>query len=105
MPVQKGKKRKRVRNRGPLEERRTAPAVARPAATPVAKPVRPRRGWGQLPPWVNALFGAAMLLVGLVFVLPQNMGVQNKLILLVGYVLLSAFYFFRAYRGYRSGSS
>lgn len=105
MPVQKGKKRKRIRNRGPVEERGTLQTVTRHPATPVARPERPRRGWGQLPPWLNVVMGGIMLLAGLLFVLPQKMSTQSKLALLVGYLLLASFYFFRAYRGYRGRSS
>lgn len=106
MPVQKGKKRKRVRNRG---ERDHSTSEVRATAVPVAKSVPTRagrKGGWQLPPWANLVFGALMLGAGLFFFLsPQKgMSMQTKAILLVMYISVAGFYLFRAYRGYRGPS-
>lgn len=63
-----------------------------------------RRSRWQPPLWVNVAFGFAMFLLGIVFTLiPQKgMGLQGKLILLVLYWLVAAFYLSRALRQYRA---
>lgn len=104
MPVQKGKKRRRVRNRGAERQQRTP--TQRSAAAPVASPPSGRRSW-QLPPWMNLAFGVLMLGAGVFFfALPQKgMSTGSKAFFLLTYGLVAGFYFFRAYRGYRRRSS
>lgn len=97
MPEHRGKKRRKPRSRGGGFQTEAAPAVA-------ARPVRPvRRGW-QGPPWMNALLGVFMLVAGayFFFFVQQGMDITARLILLVAYIAVAAFYFFRAYRGYRA---
>lgn len=74
------------------------------APTAGAEPVRPsRRGW-QGPPWLNAVLGVFMLVAGGYFFLfvQKGMDLTARLILLVAYIAVAAFYFFRAYKGYRA---
>jgi hypothetical protein len=102
MPLQKGKRRKRPRRRGPavlaeddqpqiVQERRTT------------RPATRRRGW-QPPLAFNLIFGLVMIGLGLFFfVIPQKgMGTQGKLLLLILYFGLGALSLGRAYRQYRS---
>lgn len=78
-----------------------AAAAAAPGVTRVA-----RRGW-QGPPWLNAILGVFMLLAGGYFFLfvQKGMDVKTRLILLVAYIAVAGFYFFRAYKGYRVRAS
>ena len=102
MPVQKGKRRKRPRNRSKEHVSSDNPATSTVAARPV-KAAAPRRSMWQGPPWLNAALGVFMLLAGVVFFAwdQKGTGIRDKLLLLVAYLVLAGFYFFRAYRGYR----
>lgn len=105
MPIQKGKKHKRPRggrvSRSIYDERDDGGQ-----ATPVTRPERPSiwRMGRQQPPWMNALMGVVMLVVGIVFFFffGGGMGQNERLILLLLYVLLSTFYLGRAVRQFRS---
>lgn len=101
MPLQKGKKRKRVRRRGPS----TVGEYTQPVSTQVKSARRPakRRGW-QPPMSFNIIFGTVMIGLGVFFTaLPQKgMGLQGKLLLLVLYLALGGLSLGRAYRQYRS---
>ena len=66
---------------------------------PLLPPESPKPKGGR--PRINA----RAVLAGILFVVPQKMSLQSKGILLVGYLLLAGFYFFRAYRAYRGRSS
>jgi hypothetical protein len=97
MPEHRGKKRRKPRSRG-------GGVQAQAAQTPGAVPVRPvRRGW-QGPPWLNVILGVFMLAAGVYFFLfvQQGMDIKTRLILLVAYIAVAGFYFFRAYKGYRA---
>jgi hypothetical protein len=97
MPEHRGKKRRKPRSRGGGEQTDTT-------QTPAAVPVRPvRRGW-QGPPWLNAVLGVFMLVAGVYFFLfvQKGMDLTARLVLLVAYIAIAAFYFFRAYKGYRA---
>lgn len=100
MPEHKGKKRRKPRSRGGGAGSGIAASV--PSAAPAqARPAR--RGW-QGPPWLNAVLGVFMLGAGVYFFLfvQQGMDIRSRLILLVAYIAIAAFYFFRAYKGYRA---
>jgi hypothetical protein len=102
MPLQKGKKRKRVRRRGPSvadDGAQPAPVQEKRAAGPVAR----RRGW-QPPLAFNLIFGVVMVSIGVIFfVIPQKgMGTQSKLLLLILYLGLGGLSLGRAYRQYRA---
>jgi hypothetical protein len=99
MPEQKGKKRRKPRSRGSgtaVHEVNSEAVAARPA-----RPVR--RGW-QGPPWLNAVLGVFMLIAGVYFFafVQKGMDIRTRLLLLVAYVAVAGFYFFRAYKSYRA---
>jgi hypothetical protein len=106
MPVQKGK-RNRHRPRGksrPIDAVESPSASARQSSGASARPVQPRRSLFQGSPGFNAGLGAFMLVVGIVFFFVpggKGVGLQERLLFLIGYLLLGGFYLFRAYRGYR----
>ncbi len=107
MPVQKGKRRKRPRNRITLErpfEPSTAPSKSSGADQKgSARPVR-RAGRTQ-PLWVNVVIGIGMLVLGafFTFIMPQKgMSLAVKLALFIGYCIIAAFYLSKAYRQYRA---
>jgi len=107
MPVQKGKRRKRPRNRGTLEgpfEPSTAPSKSSgPDQKGSARPAR-RAGRTQ-PLWVNVVIGIGMLVLGafFTFIVPQKgMNLAVKLALFIGYCIIAAFYLSKAYRQYRA---
>lgn len=54
-------------------------------------------------PRLNAALGVFMLFAGIAFFGFGQKGVslRDKALLLIAYVVLAGFYFFRAYRGYR----
>lgn len=101
MPLQKGKKRKRVRRRGPttIEESEQPVSVRE---KPSNRTSTRRRGW-QPPLAFNVVFGLAMIGLGVFFTaVPQKgMGTQGKLLLLILYLGLGALSLGRAYRQYR----
>ncbi|MCA1597337.1 MAG: hypothetical protein LC772_13075 [Chloroflexi bacterium] len=104
MPIQKGKKRKRIRRRGPSTTGASQAEASSRGRQPVPPPtVAKRRGW-QPPLWVNLAFGLGMLVVGVVFtIVPQKgMSTQNRLLLLVAYCVIAGFYLARAFRQYRA---
>jgi predicted lipid-binding transport protein (Tim44 family) len=99
MPEQKGKKKRKPRSRGSgAGPQESTPAAATSQA---ARPVR--RGW-QGPPWMNAALGVFMLIAGVYFFgfAQQGMDIRTRLLLLVAYIAVAGFYFFRAYKGYRA---
>jgi hypothetical protein len=53
--------------------------------------------------WVNVGLGVVMLVAGIYFteIAPGGLSTTARLILLVGYVGIAAYYFFKAYRQYR----
>lgn len=103
MPVQKGKQRKRPRNRirrDPATEGGETSAETAPK-TRAAKPVgRVRR---QPPLWLNIMLGVIMAVAGPYFTIfaSNGMGTAPRLILLLGYFLIAGYYFGKAYRQYR----
>jgi hypothetical protein len=97
MPEHRGKKRRKPRSRGGGAQTEEAPTAG-------AVPVRPvRRGW-QGPPWLNLTLGVFMLVAGVYFFLfvQKGMDLTARVVLLVAYIAIAAFYFFRAYKGYRA---
>jgi len=107
MPVQKGKRRKRPRNRTSLE--RTFEPSTAPPKSPGAddkRSARPVRRTGRTQPlWVNVVIGVGMLVLGafFTFILPQKgMSTGVKLALFIGYCIIAAFYLSKAYRQYRA---
>lgn len=100
MPEHKGKKRRKPRSTG---RRSGAHSIASEAAAAPAAERPRRRGW-QGPPWLNAVLGVFMLVAGLYFFffVQQGMDIQSRLLLLVAYVAVAGFYFFRAFKGYRA---
>jgi hypothetical protein len=102
MPVQKGKRRKRPRRRGPLTVSDMPETTESSSARPITSKVR-RRGF-QPPLWVNLAFGIGMIVFGVVFTItPQKgMSTQNRLLLLLAYCVIAGFYLFRAFRQYRN---
>jgi uncharacterized membrane protein HdeD (DUF308 family) len=99
MPEQKGKKRRKPRSRGS-----GSGAHQVTAETTTVQQSRPaRRGW-QGPPWLNAVLGVFMLIAGVYFFafVQQGMDIRTRLLLLVAYIAVAGFYFFRAYKGYRA---
>jgi hypothetical protein len=60
----------------------------------------------QMPPWMNGALGAFMLAAGVYFfIIQKGMDTRTRLVLLVGYIAVAGFYFYRAYRGYRERAS
>jgi hypothetical protein len=102
MPIQKGKKRRRQRRHGPRAESQVAAESADPDRRPRAsRPVR-RFGW-EMPLWANAVFGASLALVGIVFFLGQRSGnPTTRVVLLLLYLILAAVYLGKAARQYRA---
>jgi hypothetical protein len=103
MPVQKGKQRRKPRNRvrrDPSNESVEFSGVAAPKAR-ASKPVgRARR---QPPLWLNVTLGLIMVVAGTYFTIfsPGGLGTVARLILLLGYFLIAGYYFGKAYRQYR----
>jgi hypothetical protein len=103
MPIQKGKQRKKPRNRirrEPLAEGAETPTTAAPkshAAKPVA---RVRR---QPPLWLNIMLGIIMAVAGPYFTIyaSKGLGTAPRLLLLLGYLLIAGYYFGKAYRQYK----
>ena len=83
-------------------------SAAQSSASPVArrKPgtTRERRPRRQLPLWVNAVLGAAMVIFGIiVFAMPQKgSGNGQRLIFLVLYFVIAGLYLGKAYQQYRA---
>lgn len=107
MPVPKGKQRRKPRNRvrrGPVEE------VTSPAPAPAG---RQRAGRGiararrQPPLWLNVTLGIIMVVAGTYFTLfsPGGLSIPARVGLLVGYLAVGGYYFFKAYRQYRERAS
>jgi hypothetical protein len=99
MPEQKGKKRRKPRSRGSGAGAREVTPVSTSAQQ--TRPVR--RGW-QGPPWLNAALGVFMLVAGVYFFafVQKGMDTSTRLVLLIAYIAVAGFYFFRAYKGYRA---
>jgi hypothetical protein len=103
MPVQKGKQRKRPRNRirrDPATEGGETSATTAPK-TRAARPVgRVRR---QPPLWLNVMLGIIMAVAGPYFTIFASNGLSlaPRLLLLLGYFLIAGYYFGKAYRQYR----
>ena|SRR5579884_2818409 len=102
MPEQKGKKRKKPRNRARLVDRSGIEEPESTQATTSARPVR--NPFMQSNPTINGILGVFMLVAGVVFFVffHQGMDLTARVILLIAYLAMAAFYFFRAYRGHRS---
>lgn len=103
MPIQKGKQRRKPRNRIRREttEELAAPSVVAPSKARSAKPLRPARR--QPPLWLNVTLGLVMVVAGTYFTIfsPGGLGTAARLILLLGYFLIAGYYFGKAYRQYR----
>ncbi|HEX6510568.1 MAG TPA: hypothetical protein VF221_23310 [Chloroflexota bacterium] len=103
MPVQKGKRRKRPRNRVPRDAGDDIAEQAAPAATRASGSRPASRQRRQPPPWLNVTLGTVMVVAGSYFtiVAPGGLGTPGRLILLLGYFLIAGYYFGKAYRQYR----
>lgn len=101
MPVQKGKRRRRPRNRG-IRDEESEIQVPRSAAERKgsAAPVRRRRA--ELPLWANVAVGLVIIGVGTYLFVPRHGSLQlsNFLILLI-YFALGGLYIGRAALQYR----
>jgi hypothetical protein len=102
MPLQKGKKRKRARRHG------QSSAVAEiegdaPVPGERAQRTGTRRQRWKPPPWMNAVFGATMIAVGVIFyfAFPQKGGSDTKVLFLILYLALGGLYLGRAFLEYR----
>lgn len=100
MPVQRGKRHKRLRNRGGFDADIDSDA---PAATPVRQAATParRRGW-QTPFWINVVLGASMLVFGIFFYFLPQKGVAGtqRLVFLALYFAIAVLYLGKAIRQY-----
>jgi len=91
MPVQRGKRRKRPRNRRSgadyLSDESSSPIIEE---TPARTRTRRARRW-QFPPWLNLVIGLALLTLGAVFALAPAKGIPSLLHVtaLVGYLLIA----------------
>lgn len=106
MPVQKGKQRRKPRNRTRRELTREtveSPNVTAPT-TRARNPVRRTRR--QPPMWLNVTLGVIMVVAGTYFTIfsPGGLGTAARLILLLGYFLIAGYYFGKAYRQYKRRS-
>jgi hypothetical protein len=65
---------------------------------------RVRRQRWQPPLWFNVALGLGMIAVGVVFFTTQNhgMAVQQRLLLLLGYLVVAGFYLRKALQQYRA---
>ncbi len=103
MPVPKGKRRKRPRTRIARSTVDQPVQTQESGASPAKTSRTARRARRQPPLWVNAGLGVLMIVAGVYFTLfsPGGLSTPARLILLVGYVAISGYYFFKAYRQYR----
>lgn len=101
MPIQKGKRRKRPRSRG-ISQAHPVEPVTRPA--PAAKvSERPVRKRWRPPLVINVVFGIAMVVFGvLFFAWNKGIGVQERVLLLLAYLVVASIYLGKAFRQYRS---
>jgi uncharacterized membrane protein HdeD (DUF308 family) len=103
MPVQKGKKHKRSRQRGRslLRDEREDSATQR-RANPV-RPAPPRRtAW---PPWVGWVIGPFMLLAGVFFFFTDSaMSLPLRILILGIYLIIAGVYLGRAFLNLRKGA-
>lgn len=107
MPIQKGKQRRKPRNRTrrDLDEESVVPSSQSPARASAAKPVRRTRR--QPPMWLNIMLGLIMVVAGPYFTIfaPGGLALPARGILLLGYFLIAGYYFLKAYRQYRAKAS
>lgn len=98
MPVQKGKRHKRPRSRG----HQTDGAVAASPVAPKSEPVR--RSRRRTPTWMKAGIGTLMLVAGLFFFISDSnsVGMRDRILLFVIYLVLAALYLGSAAREYLS---
>jgi uncharacterized membrane protein SirB2 len=67
-----------------------------------ARTRRPRQRW-QPPLWFNVALGVGMIAVGVVFFTNnQGMALQQRLLLLLGYLVVAGFYLRKALQQYRA---
>lgn len=103
MPIQKGKQRKKPRNRA---RRDPSSEIVEPSAPAVSKTRSARqvgRSRRQPPLWLNVVLGVIMVVAGTYFTIfvPGGLGPAARIILLLGYFLIAGYYFGKAYRQYR----